>query len=126
MVGDVKLSGQSDRPTILASHHIEPLELDAEDEGRPLYLVLLGGRHLLVTLLALVHVLPLAKVLAAEVARQRGVNVVRLSDEHNRCMLYIVLCNGIKVYLMSNRRSMKCWKVVETYLQRRHVTSCLM
>ena len=27
---------------------------------------------------------------------------------------------------MSSRRSMKCWKVVDTYLQRRHVTSCRM
>ena len=85
MTGDVELPGKGDGSPVLASHHIEPLELDAEHEGRPLDLILLGGRHLLVTLLALVHVLPLAQVLAAEVARQRGVNVIRLSDEHNRC-----------------------------------------
>ena len=85
MIGDIQLPSQCDWPSILASHHVEPLELDAEHEGRPLDLVLLGGRHLLVTLLALVHVLPLAQVLAAEVARQRGVNVIHLSDEHNRC-----------------------------------------
>ena len=84
MTGDVELPGEGDVSLVLASH-VEPLELDAEHEGRPLDLVLLGGRHLLVTLLALVHVLPLAQVLAAEVARQRGVNVIHLSDEHNRC-----------------------------------------
>ena len=85
MTGDVELPGEGDMSRVLSSHHVEPLELHAEHEGRPLDLVLLGGRHLLVTLQALVHVLPLAQVLAAEVARQRGVNVIRLSDEHNRC-----------------------------------------
>ena len=80
MVGDVKLSGQSDRPTILASHHIEPLQLDTEDEGRPLYLVLLGGGHLLVTLLTLVHVLTSSQVFSSEVTRKCCIYVVSLPE----------------------------------------------
>ena len=79
MTGDVELSGKGDGSPVLASHHIEPLQLDTEDLRRPLYLVLLGGGHLLMTLLALVHVLTLAQVLSPEVTRQSSVNVVSLS-----------------------------------------------
>ena len=68
MIGDVELPGQGDRPPVLAAHHVEPLQLNTEHLGRPLYLVLLGGGHLLMTFLALVHVLTLAQVLSPEVA----------------------------------------------------------
>ena len=99
MTGDVEVPGEGDGSPVLASHHVEPLELDAEHEGRPLDHVLLGGRHVLLTLATLV--LPLAEVLSAEVARQRSVNVVRLSGEQSHRIVY----NRIKLfflYLMSS------------------------
>ena len=79
VVGDVQLPRQGDWSPVLTAHHVEPLQLDTEDLRRPLYLVLLGGGHLLMTLLALVHVLTLAQVLSPEVTRQSSVNVVSLS-----------------------------------------------
>ena len=63
VVGDVQLPAQSHGSPVLASHHVEPLQLDAEDQRRPLDLVLLGGGDLLKTFLTLVHRLPLTKVL---------------------------------------------------------------
>ena len=80
VVGDVQLPAQSHGSPVLASHHVEPLQLDAEHHGWPLDLVLLGGGNLLVTLLTLVHVLSLTQVLSSEVSRQSSLDVVRLSD----------------------------------------------
>ena len=79
MVGNVQIPRQSDWCPVFATHHVEPLQLDTEDLRWPLYLVLLGGGHLLMTLLALVHVLTLAQVLSPEVTRQSNVNMVSLS-----------------------------------------------
>ena len=92
MVGDVQFSGERDGPPVLAAHHVEPLELDTEHLGRPLYLVLLGGGHLLVTLLALVHILTLPQVLSTEVARKSSVNVVRLSERTCHSTMILRIC----------------------------------
>ena len=81
MVGDVQLPRQKDWPSILPSHHVEPLQLNTEDQGRPLYLVLLGGGHLLQTLLTLVHGLPLPEVLPPKVAPQSSIDVVGLPEQ---------------------------------------------
>ena len=81
MVGDVQFSGERDGPPVLAAHHVEPLELDTEHLGRPLYLVLLGSRDLLQTLLTLIHRLPLAKVLPSEVAAECSLNIIGLSRD---------------------------------------------
>ena len=79
MIGNVKLSGESDGPSILPAHDVEPLELYAEDQGRPLYLVLLVGGDLLQALLALVRgVSPLAQALPSEVATEGHLNIVGL------------------------------------------------
>ena len=83
MVGDVQLPGQGDWSSVLPSHHVEPLQLDAEHQGRPLYLVLLGGGNLLVALLTLVHVLARSQVLSAEISRKCCVYVVSLPEVNN-------------------------------------------
>ena len=83
MIGDIQLPCQCDWSSILASHHVEPLQLDAEDQRRPLYLVLLGGGHLLMALLTLVHVLTLAQVLPPEVASEGSVYMISLSGVNN-------------------------------------------
>jgi len=80
VVGNIDLASQSHRSPVLPSHQVEPLELYAKHKGRALDLVLLGGWHLLLALLALVHVLPLTKVLPPEVALQGRVDVVGLPD----------------------------------------------
>ena len=80
VVRDVDLSCQGDWPPILASHQVEPLQLDAEHQGRALYLVLLGCWHLLLTLLTLVHIFALTQILPPKVALQCRVNVVRLPN----------------------------------------------
>ena len=81
MVTDVQLPGERNRPSIFSPHHVESLELDTEDYGRPLDLVLLGSRDLLQTLLALVHHLSLTKVLQSEVATECLLNIISLSRE---------------------------------------------
>ena len=84
VVTDVQFPRERDWPSILSSHHVEPLQLDAEDQRRPLYLVLLGGGHLLMALLTLVHVLTLAQVLPPEVASEGSVYMISLSGGNNR------------------------------------------
>ena len=79
MVTDVQLPGERNRPTIFSAHHIESLELDTQDYGRPLDLVLLGSRYLLQTLLTLIHGLPLAQVLPSEVAAECRLDIIGLS-----------------------------------------------
>ena len=81
MVADVQLPGERDRPSIFPSHHVESLELDTQDQGRPLYLVLLGGRDLLETFLTLVHGLPLAQVLPLEVPTEGRLDVIGLPTD---------------------------------------------
>ena len=81
MVTDVQLPGECNRPSIFPSHHVESLELDTQDLGRPLDLVLLGRRHLLQTLLTLVHRLSLPKVLPSEVTAESRLDIIGLSGE---------------------------------------------
>ena len=76
MVGDINFPSQCDRPPILTPHKVESLELYAEYHGGSLNLVLLSGWHLLLTLLTLVHVLPLPQALPPEVSTQSCVYVV--------------------------------------------------
>ena len=82
MFGDVQLLGQGDWSTVLPAHHVEPLQLDAEDQWRPLDLVLLGGGDLLKTFLTLVHRLPLTEVLPSEVAAQCRLDIIGLPGHH--------------------------------------------
>ena len=60
VVTDVQFPRERDWTSIFPSHHVESLQLYAQHQGRPLDLILLGRRHLLQTLLTLVHPLSLA------------------------------------------------------------------
>ena len=70
MVGNVEFPGQCDRSVILTTHHVKPIELDTENKGRSLNLVLFGGWNLLMTLITVVNVLTLTQVLTSKVAGQ--------------------------------------------------------
>ena len=77
MVGDVELPGQSNRSVILASHHVEPLQLYAQHYWTSLYLVLFGSGHFIMTILAIIGI---AEALSPEESSHSIVNVVCLSD----------------------------------------------
>jgi len=94
-VGNVDFSRQRHRPPVLAPHQVKPLQLDAEHKGRALYLVLLGGRHLLLTLLTLVHILALAEVLPPEIALQCRVDVVCLPDVQQKVHKVLESCRNM-------------------------------
>ena len=81
MFTDIQLPREGDWPTVLPSHHVEPLQLDAKHQGGPLDLVLLGCRHLLQTLLTLVDHLSLPEVLPSEVAAESRLDIIGLSGE---------------------------------------------
>ena len=146
VAGHVDLLGECHRPPVLAAHQVEPLELDAEDERRPLDPVLLGGGHLLLALLALVHVLALAQGLPPgggclwfiysvtselpEVTLERRLYRVGLPDVQQQ--VHEVLeseesgGSGVTVGVSVSARRRLTWKVVETWRHLWQITSCLM
>ena len=119
MVGNVQPPNQVEGTHILAPHHVEPLQLDTEDQRRLFDLALLYCRNFLLTLSTFVF----TQTFFLEKTRKSIVNIIRMSASSSKSKYnHRQILFGF-FYPISSWISVKCCRVDDTLLQRRHITS---